>query len=133
MPKKKPAAADTLQFLMIAADWADKEGRDVVFLRDIDENGLYDWCALIRMSDARGTFTAEVNEPSRCPGRHKGPTMTDEEYAVRVEDRLNAAVRKALLSRAFVAPPDTLSEQISKPMPTQELQMLWDKRLGRAA
>jgi hypothetical protein len=105
----KPKA---LSFFDIVADWADDKGREVIFLRDFDEekgedSRLY-WWAIIKLSDARGPFRAEIRDIGKNPkkiGADGKPRMeTDQEYVERVRARMDEGLRQAIKERRFYQP-----------------------------
>jgi hypothetical protein len=105
-------------FMDIAADWADRHDRDVIFVRDYEdganpEKAKPKWFCIIRMRDARGPYQAEISEKpqngKKCVDGEKPRKETDAEYRERMIDRLEAAVREAMKKRRFYQPSKALA------------------------
>lgn len=85
----------SLPFLTAAADHADRRNLDIRFIRD-EYSG---WCAIVSMSDSRGTFSATIEAITR---QTHGPNKeTADEFASRVAKLVERAVTKARQARTI--------------------------------
>ncbi len=95
----------SVDFFDVAADWADRKDRVMVFMRDDDgaEEGPA-WWAVITMRDGRGPFQIEVKQmfinTQKLDGEKKR-RETDEEFTDRVTAKIENAVREAIKARNF--------------------------------
>ena len=89
-------------FFEAAANWADRAGVDISFIRD-----EYDgWFARIALRDAKGAFSVVINEMTPRKKTAKVTAETPDEFSDRVEKAITAAMDKAYTIRiGTFAPP----------------------------
>jgi hypothetical protein len=102
-----------VDFFDAVANWADAKDKDVIFVRDFDDedesSGLA-WWAIVKMRDGRGPYQAEIKAMKQIKRSRKDkdgneiPPETDEQFQERVEKKISMHVFEATKARVHAKP-----------------------------